>query len=206
VSRSLASVLILVACVFGGAVPAVGQSPGAGKAEVTIVPGGFVSFAKPDTAPEPSFSEYLVGGAIAVNWAHLGIEGELIAGLRRKQDLRFGSAPVVNQKTPPVFFDSVSLIVPLMGNRRRVVPYATAGIGETTFNRTRAVGQPDTETFTTGNFGGGVRWYSAGRWGARGDYRYSIVRSEANAPGTFTGRELRKDQRIYGGLVVTLIR
>lgn len=205
-SRSLASVLVLVACVFAGPSPAFGQSQGAGRGELTIVPGGWVSFAKPDVEPEPSFGEYVVGGAITVNWAHLGIEGELLAGLRRTQDLEFGSAPAVNKQTPPLFFDSVNLIVPLMGNHRKAVPYVTAGIGETTFNRTRDVGQPDTETFVTGNFGGGVKWYSSGRLGVRGDYRFSVVRSEARAPGTFTGRELRKDQRIYGALIVNLIR
>jgi len=203
VSRSAACLLILMACVVAGAVPAFGQTT-PGKAELTIVPGGWISFAKPETAPNPSFGEYVVGGAITVNWTMLAIEAELLAGLRRAQDLEFGSAPSVNKKTPPVFMDAVSLVFPLV-RQHAAVPYVSAGIGETTFNRLRDVGQADTETFVSGFIGGGVKWYSSGRWGVRGDYRFIAVRAEDNAPGTFTGRQRRNAQRFYGALVVKLI-
>ena len=43
------------------------------------------------------------------------------------------------------------MVVPLMGNSRRAVPYGAAGIGEFTVMRTSDnVTQPDSETFTTG--------------------------------------------------------
>jgi Outer membrane protein beta-barrel domain len=203
----LRALTISLALVLFDGVPAIAQSPeGAGRTELTIVPGGWVSFTKPDTLPYPSFSEYIIGGSITFNWAHVGIEGELLAGLGRTQDLEFGSAAPVSEETPPLFFDAVYLVAPLMGNRRRIVPYASAGIGETTFNRTREVGQADTETFFSGFFGGGVKCYTSGRWGFRADYHFSAVRSEDKAPGTFTGRELRKDHRIYGALVFKLIQ
>ena len=188
------------------ATPAFAQSAGAGKADLSIVVGGWVSFAAPDTKPEPTFGEYVVGGVVTfapISW--LGIEGELLAGLRRSQTLVFGSTTTLNTKSPPVFMDAVNLVIPFLGDQRPIVPFVTAGIGETTINRTRDVGQADTETFFTGNFGGGVKWYSTGRWGYRVDYRYFVTRSEAQAPGTFFGREQRRAQRFTGSLIVKLI-
>ena len=197
---------LLLGCFVFVAVPAVAQSTAEpGKAELAIVPGGWVTFLAPDVFPEPAFSEYLIGVSITYNPGPIGIEGGYVVGLGRSQELKFGST-VVTKKSPPVFMDSVNLIVPLMGNRRKVVPFVTAGIGETTINRTRDVGQPDTETFFTGNFGGGLKWYSEGRLGFRGDYRYAISRSEFGAPGSFFGRERRKSHRFYAGLIVNLIR
>jgi hypothetical protein len=188
------------------AVPAFAQSTvGAGKAELTLAPAGWVSFNKPDVFPEPAFGQYLFGGTITVNWAAVGIEAELFMAPGRSQNLEF-SATSVSQTTPHVVIDSVNLVVPLMGNRRTAVPYVTAGIGETTVMRTSDdVLQPDTETFTAGSFGGGVKWYSEGRWGFRGDYRFTAVRSKFDAPGSFFGREFRKSHRFYGALVANLI-
>jgi hypothetical protein len=194
-----------VCCFVFAAAPVIAQSTrGSGKAELTIIPGGWVSFAKPDVQPEPSFGEYIVGGSIAFNPGPIGIEGELVAGLRRTQDLAFGTT-TVNKKSPPVFIDSVSLVVPVVGRDHAVVPYVTGGISETTINRTRDVGQQDTETFVTGNVGGGVKWYSEGRWGFRADYRFYKSRSEFNAPGNFFGRVSRTYYRFYGALTVKLI-
>jgi hypothetical protein len=196
----------VVVCVVFTAGPAAAQNVGAGKAELSIVPVGWVSFAEPDSRPEPSFGEYVIGGSVSfapLSW--LGVEGELLAGLRRSQELKFGSTKTLNTKSPPVFMDAVNLVIPFLGDQRAVVPFVTAGIGETTINRTRDAGQADTETFTTGNFGGGVKWYSAGRWGFRVDYRYFVIRSEAQAPGTFFGKEQRRAQRVTGGLILKLI-
>ena len=202
-SRTLASVLVAT---LVSAVPAFAQSTvGAGKAELTLAPAGWVSFNKPDVFPEPAFSQFLLGGTITVNWGGVGIEGELFLALGRSQDLEFGSSSV-KQTTPDVVLDAVSLIVPVLGNRRTAVPYISAGIGEITVMRTPDdVQQPDTETFTTGNFGGGVKWYSSGRWGFRGDYRFVVMRSKFASPGSFIGEELRKIHRFYGALVVNLI-
>jgi outer membrane protein with beta-barrel domain len=203
VSRTLLA-LLLGSIVFSAA-PSFAQNTGPGKLELTLVPGGWVSFAEPDTQPEPAFSQFLVGGTFTVNWSMVGIEAELFFAPGRSQDLEFGSVSR-SQTTPKVVLDSVNLVVPLRGNNRPAVPYVSAGIGEVTIMRTADnVEQPDTETFTTGNFGGGVKWYGAGRWGFRGDYRFTLVRSKENSPGSFFGNERRKSHRFYGALLVNLI-
>ena len=198
------STLLMIGVIFT-ATPAFAQKVGAGKADLSIVTAGWLSISKPDTRPEPKFGEYVIGGIITfapASW--IGMEGELLAGLRRSQDLNFGST-TLSTKSPPVFMDAVNLIIPFIGDQRPLVPFVTAGIGETTINRTRDVGQADTETFFTGNFGGGLKWYSTGRWGYRVDYRYFVIRSEPQAPGTFFGREQRRAQRFTGSLVLKLI-
>jgi len=204
VRRTLASVL--VAIVVCAAVPASAQgAAGAGKLELTIVPGGWLSFTQGEERPEPGFGQYLAGGTFTVNWSMVGIEAELFAAPGRPQNLDFGTRSV-NQGSPMVVLDSVNLVVPLAGNSRTAVPYVTGGLGEVTIMRTSDnVLQPDTETLTAGSFGGGVKWYTEGRWGFRGDYRFTAVRSKFDAPGSFFGREFRKSHRIYGALVVKLI-
>ena len=74
------------------ATPAFAQKVGAGKADLSIVPAGWLSIARPETRAEPAFGEYVIGGIITfapASW--IGLEGELLAGLRRSQDLNFGS-------------------------------------------------------------------------------------------------------------------
>ena len=65
-------------------------------------------------------------------------------------------------------------------------------------------GITDTETFFTGNVGGGVKWYS-GRWGLRGDYRFIAVQSKDDAP-AFWGQETRYGHRVYGGIILNVVR
>jgi len=202
--RTFAGLLIGLVLLSAGSAAA--QTIGAGKLEATLTPAGWVSVAAADTVPEPSFSQYLFGGAFAVNWSMLGLEGEIFLAPGRTQDLKYGSAPPVSDGTPMVIVDSVTMVVPLAGNSRRAVPYGAAGIGEFTVMRTSDnVTQPDTETFTTGFFGGGLKWYRSTRWGVRADYRYLVVRSKLHSPGDFFGEELRKAHRIYGALTVNLI-
>lgn len=201
--RTLTGVLCVL--VVSAAVPAFAQDPGAGKLELSIIPAGWVSFARADERPEASFGQYLLGGVFTVNWPRLGIEADLMMAPGRSQNVDVASGST-NRKTPHVVIDSVNLVFPLLGNRRAAVPYIMGGLGEVTIMRTSDnVLQPDTETFTIGNFGGGVKWHSVGRWGFRGDYRFAAVRSKFDAPGSFFGRELRKSHRFYGGLVVNLI-
>ena len=204
VSRTLVS--LLLGLVVSGVTPAFAQgTPGPGKAELTIVPVGWVSVAKPDTGPEPAFSQFLLGGTMTVNWSMVAIEAELMLAPGRSQNLAYGSVSR-SQTTPKVVIDSVNLVVPLMGNNHTTVPYVSAGIGEVTIMRTPDnVEQPDSETFTAGDFGGGVKWYGAGRWGFRGDYRFTIVRSKDKSPGTFFGDERRKVHRVYGAVVFKLL-
>jgi len=203
VGRVLLSVLLVS---VGSRVTVFAQSTvGAGKLEATLTPAGWLAVAEANDVSEPAFSQYLFGGAIAVNWSRLGLEGEIYYAPGRSQDLTFGSQ-TVSDTTPGVVLDSVTMVVPLMGNKRAAVPYGAAGIGEFTVMRTEDnVTQPDTETFTTGFFGGGVKWYRSSRWGVRGDYRFLVVRSKLHSPGDFFGEGQRNAHRIYGALVINLI-
>jgi hypothetical protein len=48
----------------------------------------------------------------------------------------------------------------------------------TVFDRP-ALGIANTDSFLTGNVGGGVKWYAPnGRWGVRGDYRFIALRGK----------------------------
>ena len=85
-----------------------------------------------------------------------------------------------------------------------VVPYATAGIGGLSLFEKAEVGVADTSSFLTTNVGGGVKWY-AGRWGLRGDYRFIAVQSQDDAP-AFFGQETRYGHRIYGGVILNVVR
>jgi hypothetical protein len=205
VSRRLGAFLIAWA-VFVAAPVSAQDDVGAGKTDLSIVAGGWVSFTAPSTSPEPSFGEYVVGGNMSfapLPW--MGVEAELLAGLRRSQVLKYGSTRTLTTKSPPVFMDAVNLVIPFIGDQRAVVPFVTAGIGETTVNRLRDAGQVDTETFFTGNLGAGVKLYTSGRWAYRVDYRYFLIRSEDPAPGTFFGHQERRAQRVTGSLIVKLI-
>ena len=67
-----------------------------------------------------------------------------------------------------------------------------------------SLGITDTETFLTGNVGGGVKWYS-GRWGLRGDYRFITVQYKDDAP-AFFGQETRYGHRVDGGIILNVAR
>jgi hypothetical protein len=68
------------------------------------------------------------------------------------------------------------------------------------------LGVNDSQTFLTGNVGGGLKWYAPnGRWGLRGDYRYLAVRANDSAP-AFFGQETRYGHRVYGAVVINAIR
>ena len=65
---------------------------------------------------------------------------------------------------------------------------------------------PEDQTFLTGNFGGGVKWYAPNRrWGLRADYRFGITRSKDDAP-AFFGRDTRYVHRVYGGVIINTVR
>ena len=69
-----------------------------------------------------------------------------------------------------------------------------------------SLGVNSSETFLTGNVGGGVKWYAPnGRWGLRGDYRFVTVRSNDSAP-AFFGQETRFGHRVYGGVVINAVQ
>lgn len=177
--------------------------PGPGKLELSIIPGGGLFFTEDENATEPSFGNYDLGAAIAVNFnRYVGIEGEVSGALGVKQSLQ--SAGFSSDiKTPNLLNYSGNLVLSA-ANRSPVVPYLTAGVGGLTLLETEALGISQAETFFTGNVGGGVKWF-AGRWGLRADYRFIGVQSKDEAP-AFFGQERRYGHRVYGGVIVNLVR
>ena len=178
------------------------SAPGPGTFEVTIIPGGGTFFTESGENNSPSFGNYDLGGAATVNFnRYVGVEGEVsgLIGISQSLDFVNGS---VDAKTPHFLNYSGNLVV--SAGRGSVVPYATAGVGGLSLFERAAVGVDDTTTFLTGNVGGGVKWY-AGRWGLRGDYRFIAVQSKDDAP-AFFGQETRYGHRIYGGVILNVIR
>ena len=178
------------------------QAPGPGTLEVTIIPGGATFFTEASDSNSPSFGNYDLGGSATVNFnRYVGIEGEVSGLLGVSQSLDFVNG-AVDVKTPHFLNYSGNVIV--SAGRGSVVPYATAGLGGLSLFERAEVGVNDTNTFLTSNVGGGVKWY-AGRWGLRGDYRFIAVQSKDDAP-VFFGQETRYGHRIYGGVIVNVVR
>jgi hypothetical protein len=178
-------------------------APGPGLVEVTIIPGGGTFFTEAKDTGGPSFGNYDLGGGVAVNFnRYVGIEGEVSGALGIAQDLQLGGA-TSNLKTPNLLNYSGNLVV-YAPNKSSVVPYVTGGIGGLSAFERPSLGINSTETFLTGNVGGGLNWY-AGRWGLRGDYRFVAVRSKDDAP-DFFGQETRYGHRVYGGVILNVGR
>ena len=178
------------------------SAPGPGTFEVTIIPGGAAFFTEASDSNSPSFGNYDLGGSATVNFNRfVGVEGEVSGLLGVSQSLDFVTG-AVDVKTPHFLNYSGNLIV--SAGRGSVVPYATAGLGGLSLFERAEVGVNDTTTFLTTNVGGGVKWY-AGRWGLRGDYRFIAVQSKDDAP-AFFGQETRYGHRIYGGVILNVVR
>jgi hypothetical protein len=202
-SRSFA-VIALMSLISAGAAQAQTResTPGPGTLEITIIPGGGTFFTEASDSNGPSFGNYDVGGSATVNVnRYLGVEGEVsgLIGISQSLDFVNGAADV---KTPHFLNYSGNLVV--SAGRGSLVPYATAGLGGLSLFERAALGVNDTTTFLTSNVGGGVKWY-AGRWGLRGDYRFIAVQSKDDAP-AFFGQETRYGHRVYGGVILNVIR
>lgn len=178
-------------------------APGPGRMEVSLIPGGFVFFTEDTDTQEPSFGNYDLGGAVAVNFnRYVGVEGEVSGAIGFSQDLQLAGLSV-DRKTPHILNYSGNLVVSAP-NSSSVVPYVTGGVGGLSLFERPALGIENTETFLTGNVGGGVKWY-AGRWGLRGDYRFVGVQSKDDAP-AFFGRETRYGHRVYGAVIINVVQ
>jgi hypothetical protein len=178
------------------------STPGPGRFEVTIIPGGATFFTEATDSNSPSFGNYDLGGSATVNFNRfVGIEGEVSGLLGVSQSLDFVNG-TVDAKTPHFLNYSGNVIV--SAGRGSVVPYATAGLGGLSLFERAEVGVNDTTTFLTSNVGGGIKWY-AGRWGLRGDYRFIAVQSKDDAP-AFFGQDTRYGHRIYGGVILNVVR
>ena len=197
------SVFVAVAAVAGAA-NAFAQDavPGPGAVVVTIIPGGATFFTEAKDNPNaPSFGNYDLGGAVAVNFnRYVGVEGEVNGALGVSQTMQVGTF-TVDDRSPHLLNYSGNLVVSAPTGTS-VVPYVTGGVGALTLFERRALVVDDTETFLTGNVGGGVNWY-AGRWGLRGDYRFITVRSKDEAP-AFFGQDTRYGHRVYGGVLLNI--
>src|SRR5262245_66237162 len=87
-----------------------------------------------------------------------------------------------------------------------VVPYATGGIGGLSMYKREALDVMGTETYFTGNVGGGVKWFTPnGRWGLRGDYRFLIAAGKDDSS-AFFGPVNRYANRVYGAVIINAIR
>ena len=200
-SRWIAGLIAAVG--IAGAAPALAQEtvPGPGAVVVTIIPGGATFFTEGKDTNGPSFGSYDLGGAVAGNFnRYVGVEGEVSGKLGVSQSL---SGLAFDTRTPHMLAYNGNVVVsaPI---RSSVVPYVTGGVGAMSVFEKADLGIDQTETFLTGNVGGGLKWYS-GRWGLRGDYRFIMVQSKDDAP-EFFGRETRYGHRIYGAVLVNLGR
>jgi hypothetical protein len=204
-ARWIAGVIAVIG--LAGATAASAQettAPGPGTVTVTIIPGGATFFTESSNAKGPSFGNYGLGGAVALNFNRwVGVEGEVNGDLGVTQNLQL-SGVTSNLKSPNLLNYSGNVIVHA-ANRTSVTPYATGGIGGLTLFDNAALGISKTDTFLTGNVGGGVEWFSNGRWGLRGDYRFIAVRSKDDAS-SFFGLDTRYGHRIYGAVVINAVR
>jgi hypothetical protein len=198
-------VAVMFAMVVGAAaaVPAYAQesAPGAGPVVVTIIPGGATFFTEGKNTKGPSFGNYGLGGSVAVNFNRfVGVEGEVTGALGVTQDLTFVNG-TSNLKSPDLLNYTGNVVVSAP-THRAIVPYVTGGVGGLTVFNKASLGIADTQTFLTGNVGGGVKWFN-GRWGLRADYRFIAVRSKDDAP-SFFGQETRYGHRVYGGVLLNV--
>ena len=197
--------VMLIAIGFAAASPVYAQDavPGPGTVVVTIIPGGTTFFTEGKETNEPSFNNYGLGGSVEVNFnRYVGVEGEVTGGLGITQDLQFTGA-TSNTKTPNLLNFSGNVVLSA-ANHSSIVPYVTGGVGGLTLFEKASLGINNTDTFLTGNVGGGVKWFN-GRWGLRGDYRFVTVKSRDEAP-NFFGQETRYGHRVYGGLLFNATR
>lgn len=203
-TRWIAALLAVVT--IGGTTNSFAQdvAPGPGTVVVTIIPGGATFFTEADDNPQaPSFGNYDLGGAVTVNVnRYLAVEGEVSGALGVSQTMQVGTFDFDGRS--PHLLNYTGTLVVSAPTGTSVVPYVTGGIGGLTLFERRPLAVNETDTFFTGNVGGGVNWY-AGRWGLRGDYRFIAVQSKDDAP-AFFGQETRYGHRIYGGVLLNVVR
>ena len=202
--RSFAALITVIT--LGVSAPAFAQTreaSGPGVVEITIIPGGGTFFTEGKDTQGPSFGNYDLGGSVTLNFNRwVGVEGEVSGALGISQSLDFSGATQTDVKTPHLLNYSGNVIV--NAAKGSVVPYATGGIGALSLFERSGLGINDTQTFLTTNVGGGLKWYS-GRWGLRGDYRFIAVQSKDDAP-AFFGQETRYGHRVYGGVILNVVR
>ena len=201
--RSLAFFTATLAILGAHGASAQDIAPGPGTVEVTIIPGGGTFFTNKNGAPK--FGDYTLGGTVTYNINRvIGIEGEVGGSVGIAQDLAFGGT-TSNLKSPNTLSYSGNLVVSAP-THTSFVPYVTGGVGGLTVFDRRALGIANTDSYLTGNVGGGVKWYAPnGRWGVRGDYRFIAMRG-SDSGAAFFGQDDRYGHRVYGGIIINAIR
>jgi hypothetical protein len=201
--RSLALIIATVTILGAHRTSAQDVAPGPGTLEVTVIPGGGTFFSSKNAAPE--FGNYTLGGTVTYNINRVvGLEGEVAGSIGIAQDLAIGGS-TANLKTPNSLTYSGNVVISAP-THTSVVPYATVGIGGLTAYDRPTLGITSTESFLTGNVGGGVKWYAPnGRWGVRADYRFIALRGKDDAP-SFLGATDRFANRVYAGVIINAIR
>jgi len=194
----IVSSLVLVSMGVAGQARAQ-ETPGPGKVEVSIVPGGATWVNSKGT--DPKFHNYDAGAALAFNFSRfVGVEAEVTGSFGLSQTL----GQLFHEKTPNILGYTGNVVVNLP--LHSVVPYATAGVGGDTLYKREVLGIFNTDTFFTSNVGGGLKWYApGGRWGLRGDYRFKVTKSKNDAP-DFFGQENRFSNRVYGALLINVVK
>jgi hypothetical protein len=177
-------------------------SSGPRRLEVSLIPAGGTFFTSKNASP--SFGNFTLGGAVTYNIAPwIGVEGEVTGPLGVSQTLQFGAING-SVKTPTMASYAGNLIVSLP-TAVSFTPYAIGGVGGLTVFDTAALGIATTDTFFTGDVGGGLRWYANRHWGLRGDYRFIAVQQKDNAA-QFFGRDTRYGHRVYGAVIVNILQ
>lgn len=201
--RSAAVVIAVLSIAGASHAYAQETSPGPGVVEVTVIPGGVTYFTKADR--ESKFGNYSLGGALTGNINRIvGIEGEVVGSLGIEQDLQFGGTTA--SRKPPNMLAYTGNVVLSVPTDTSVFPYVTGGAGGLTMFERPSLAVNSSSTFLTANAGGGVKWYAPnGRWGLRGDYRFMFTQSKDDAP-TFFGQDKRYGHRVYGAVVINVIR
>src|SRR6185436_20550366 len=93
--RSIAVLFAVVSLIGSGRAFAQEAAPGPGRVEISLIPGGFAYFTEQKDTREPSFGNYDLGGAVAVNFnRYVGVEGEVSGALGVSQDLLLGDTNV----------------------------------------------------------------------------------------------------------------
>ena len=202
-TRQIAVVVVAAAVLGLGSAQAFAQEThsGPGRMEVTIAPGGGTYFMEGKNTKETSFGNYGLGAGFTVNVnRYVGLEGEFGGSLPITQDLNLAGA-IVNRKSPKSLNYSGNVVLSAPG-RSAIVPYVAAGVGGLSLLKEESLGINQLESFLTGNVGGGVKWYR-GRWGMRGDYRFTALKSRVDAPVIF-GRETRYGHRVFGAVLLNV--
>ena len=197
---SIAGLFVVASLVAAGHVHAQEMTPTPGRLELSLIPGGGTWFTDNDDAP--GFGNYDAGVAAAYNFSRIfGVEGEVAGAFGLEQELN----SAFGERTSPNILSYTGNLV-AHWTRYSFVPYATGGIGGLSVFERSDVSIASGETYFSGNVGGGLKWLAPnGRWGLRGDYRFVMIRGKDNSS-TFFGTDNRYANRVYGALVINVIK